>query len=145
MILGFPWWLICGSAGKESACNAKDLGSIPGLGRSPGEGKGNPLQYSCLGNFKDRGDWQATVHGVSKESNTTPLLFSCLVVSDSFRPRGLQNARLPVLPYLPEFAQTHLHWVNDAIQSSYSLSPPFPPALNLSHCQGLFQWVSCLH
>ena len=44
--LGFP----CGSAGKESACNAGDLGSIPGLGRSPGEGKGYPLQYSCLEN-----------------------------------------------------------------------------------------------
>ena len=46
-ILGFP----CGSAGKESACNAGDLGSIPGLGRSPGEGKGYPLQYSGLENF----------------------------------------------------------------------------------------------
>ena len=67
VFLGFP----CGSTGKESACNKGDLGSIPGLGRSPGEGKGNPLQYSCLGNFKDRGDWQATVHGVAKESDMT--------------------------------------------------------------------------
>ena len=47
--MGFP----CGSADKESACNAGDLGSIPGLGRSPGEGKGYPLQYSCLGNSMD--------------------------------------------------------------------------------------------
>ena len=47
--LGFP----CGSAGKESACNAKDLDSIPGLGRSPGEGKGYPLQYSDLDNSMD--------------------------------------------------------------------------------------------
>ena len=56
----------CGSAGKESACNAGDLGSIPGLGRSPEEGKGNPLQYSGLENSMDRGAWQATVHVVTK-------------------------------------------------------------------------------
>ena len=50
---------------KESACNAGDLGLIPGLGISPGEGNGNLLQYSCLGNPTDRGAWQATVHGVA--------------------------------------------------------------------------------
>ena len=50
--------------------NAGDLGSILGLGRSPGEGNGNPLQYSCLGNPTDRGAWQATVHGITKESET---------------------------------------------------------------------------
>ena len=49
-----------------SACNAGDPGSIPGLGRSPGEGNGNPLQYSCLENPMDRGAWWATVHGVTK-------------------------------------------------------------------------------
>ena len=54
------------SDGKESACNAGDLGSIPGWGRSPGEGKGNPFQYSCLGNPMDKGTWQATVQGVTK-------------------------------------------------------------------------------
>ena len=51
---------------KASACNAGDLGSIPGLGRSPGEGNGNPLQYSCLENPMDRGAWWAIVHGVAK-------------------------------------------------------------------------------
>ena len=53
-----------------SACNAGDLGSIPGPGRSPGEGNGNPLQYSCLENPMDRGAWRATVHGsdTTKES-----------------------------------------------------------------------------
>ena len=51
---------------KESACNAGDLGSILGLGRSPGEGNGNPLQYSCLENSMDRGARQAIVHGVAK-------------------------------------------------------------------------------
>ena len=54
------------SDGQESACNAVDLGSIPGLGRSLGEGHGYPLQYSCLENFMDRGAWEATVHGVEK-------------------------------------------------------------------------------
>ena len=52
--------------GKESACSAEDPGSIPGLGRSPGERNGNPLKYSCLGNPMDRGAWQTTVHGVTK-------------------------------------------------------------------------------
>ena len=49
-----------------SACNAGDPGSIPGLGRSSGEGNGNPLQYSCLENTMDRGAWWAIVHGVTK-------------------------------------------------------------------------------
>jgi len=57
---------ILGSDGKESACHAGDLGSIPGSGRSPGGGHGNPLQFSCLENPMDRGAWQATVHGVAK-------------------------------------------------------------------------------
>ena len=59
---GFP----DGSEDKESACNAGDPGSILGLGRSPGEGNGNPLQYSCLENPMDRGAWWDTVHGVAK-------------------------------------------------------------------------------
>ena len=63
---GFPG----GSDCKESACNAGDLGSTPGSGRSPGGGRGNALQCSCLENPVDRGAWQATVHGVT-ESDTT--------------------------------------------------------------------------
>ena len=55
-----------GSDGKASAYNAGDSGSIPGLGRSPGEENGNPLQYSCLENSMDGGAWWATVHGVTK-------------------------------------------------------------------------------
>ena len=58
--MGFP----AGSNGKEYVCNARDLGSIPGPARSPGEGNGNPLQYSCLENSMDRGACQATVHTV---------------------------------------------------------------------------------
>ena len=54
------------SDGKESTCNAGNLGLIPGSGRFPGEGNGYPLQYSCLGSPLDRGAWWATVHGVAK-------------------------------------------------------------------------------
>ena len=60
--MGFP----CISVGKESACNAGDWGSSPGLGRFPGEGNGNPLQYSCLENPMDRGAWLATVHEATR-------------------------------------------------------------------------------
>ena len=58
-VAGLPRWL----SGKESACQAGDTGSIPGSERSPGQGNGNPLQYSCLGNPMDRGAWQAIGHG----------------------------------------------------------------------------------
>ena len=54
---------------KNPPASVRDAGIIPGLGRSPGEGNGNPLQYSCLENPVKRGSWQATVHGVTKESD----------------------------------------------------------------------------
>ena len=56
---------------KNPPANAEDVGLISGWGRSPGEGNGNPLLYSCLGNPMDRGAWRATVHGVAKESGMT--------------------------------------------------------------------------
>ena len=62
VFLGFPG----GSDSQESACNAGDLGSIPGLGRFPGGRHGNPCQYSCLENSMDKGVWQASVNGVAK-------------------------------------------------------------------------------
>ena len=64
---GFP----DGSEGKASACNEGDVGSIPGLERSPGKGNGNPLQYSCVGSPMDREACWATVYGVPKESDMT--------------------------------------------------------------------------
>ena len=62
------------SDGKESACNAGELGVIPGLGRFPGGGNSKPLQYSCLENPRDRGVWWAIVHGGLKESGMTECL-----------------------------------------------------------------------
>ena len=64
--MGFP----CSSVSKESACSAGDPGLIPGLGRSPGEGNGNPIQYPYLENLMDRGPWRAAVHGVAKLGTT---------------------------------------------------------------------------
>ena len=66
-LAGFPG----GSVVKNPPANAGDAGLILAFGRSAGKGNGNPLQYSCLGYPMDRGAWQATVHGVTKESNTT--------------------------------------------------------------------------
>ena len=75
-MIGFPH----SSVDKESACNAGDLGSIPGLGRSPGEGDGNSLQYSCLENPMDRGAWQALQSIGSQESDMTYLLNHHIIV-----------------------------------------------------------------
>ena len=68
--VGFP----AGSDSKESACKAGDPGSIPGSGRSPGEGNGNPLQHSCLEKSMDVDAWQARVHGIAKEQLTLSLM-----------------------------------------------------------------------
>ena len=80
MVESFPG----GSDGKASACNAGDLGSIPGLGRSPGEGNGNSLQHSCLENPMDGGAWWAIVHRVAKRwtrlSDFTSLHFSAMEI-----------------------------------------------------------------
>ena len=86
--ISFP----CSSVGKESACNAGDPGSIPGSGSSPGEGNGNPLQYSCLENRMDRGAWRATAQGLAKSRTrlsdlhiacqppvTLPLALTCIL------------------------------------------------------------------
>ena len=69
------WGFPAGLDGKVSACNAGVLGSIPGSGRSPGEGTGNPLQYSCPENPMDRGAWWATVHGVTESRTRLPFHF----------------------------------------------------------------------
>ena len=206
------------SVSKEPACNAGDLGKITGLGRSPGEGNGNPLQYSCLENPMERGAWWATVCGVVRvrhnlatkllllrlRLSTSPtssilLLFSfyrwgngatgcfsifssvtqlvscrarcwteafwlqslnsafikiywladCCSVAQTCQtlrnPMDYSTPHLPVLHYLPEFAQAHVHWVSDAIQPSHPLSSTSSLALSLSQHQDLFQWAGSLH
>jgi len=75
-----------GSGSKESACNAGDLASVPGLERSPGEGNGNLLQYSCLENSMDRGAWWATAHEVTKRhdwatKHSSVLIWNCIAIS----------------------------------------------------------------
>ena len=90
-------WAMDDSDGKESACNAGDSGLIPGSGRSPGEGNGNPLQYSCLENSMDRGAWGATVHGAAKSWTRLSNLFSFRFVC--FERRG----------FLVFFPNDHLH------------------------------------
>ena len=64
--LQYSWAFLVAQTVKKSACSVEDLGSVPGLGRSPGEGNSYPLQYSGLKNSMDRGAWQATVHAVTK-------------------------------------------------------------------------------
>ena len=104
--MGFP----CSSLGKESACSAGDLGLIPGLGRSPGEGNGNPLQYPCLENLMDRGAWWATDHGVTKswtqQSYFTFFLSFASILATSFQSHEILdqvilNISTSQFPYLP--------------------------------------------
>ena len=141
---------------SESAYNAGDPGLIPGSGRSPGEGNGNPFQYSCLENSRERGAWGAIVHRVAKSQiqlsdwhfhftlkfQFSSVAQSCLTLCD---PMNRSLPGLPVHHQLPEFTQTHVHRVSDAIQPSHPLSSPSPPAPNPSWHQGLFQWVNSLH
>ena len=140
----------CGSDGKESLHNARDLGLIPGSGRSSGERNGNLLQYLCLENSMDRGVWQVTVHGVAKSQTWLSIRSdqirsvaqSCLTLCD---PMNCSIPGLPVHHQLPEFTQSHVYWVSDAIQPSHPQSSPFPPALNSSKHQSLFQWINSSH
>ena len=124
-----------------------DLGSIPGSGRSPGEGNGNPLQDSCLENPMDWGVWWATVHGVAKSwtrLNEFTIYFSVSLVTQSSptlcNPMNHSTPGLPVHHQLLEFPQSHVHRVSDAIQPSHPLSSP-SPAPNPSQHQSFFQWV----
>ena len=90
---GFPG----GSEVKASACNAGDSGSIPGSGRSPGEGNGTPLQYSCLENPMDVGAWWATVHRVAK-SRTRLSDFTITNEIENFPYKFMKVARIKLNP-----------------------------------------------
>ena len=166
---GLPWWL------RNLPVGVKDVGSIPGLRRSPGERNGKLLQYSWLGNLMDRGIWWATVHGATKESGTihdnaatnqffqyyllkrlSPLYILSFLSSIQFSsvaqscltlcdPMDCSTPGLPVHHQLLEFTQTHVHWAGDGIQPSHPLLSPSSLAFNLSQHQGLFKWVSSSH
>ena len=99
VFLGFP----CGSPGKESACNAGDLGSIPGLGRPPGEGKGCSLQYSVLENAMD-----SIAHGVTKS----------LTRLSHFRFHSVSHPEIKTVPAAEEAPN---HWTNREFQESFFL------------------------
>ena len=113
---------------------------IPESGKFPEEGNGNPLQYSCLENPKDRGIWLSTVHGVARMGHdlaTKPpsVQFSSVQFSSVAQSCptlcDLVNCSTPGLPVhhqLPDFTQTHAHRVGDALQPSHPLSSPPPPA-----------------
>ena len=136
-----------------------DTGSIPGSGSSPGGGHGNSLQCSCLENTMDRGSSQAaksdeterlTMHWLLCIDAYSYLLYiflpplcffssvaeSCPTLCD---PMNRSMPGLPVHHQLPEFTQTHVHRVGDAIQPSHPLLSPSPPAPNPSQYQSLFQ------
>ena len=91
---------------KNPSANAGDMGSVPGLGRSPGEGNGNLFQYACLGNPMDRGAWQSTVHGVA-ELDTTEHAAHTPFVEKGVRKWGPSQYRWEESPYLPFRRQMH--------------------------------------
>ena len=118
------------------------------------KGVGHPLSKSSFKGFPGSSEVKNlpansgnTIHPWSGKipHQFSSVQFSCLVVSKSLRPHRRQHTRPPYHHQLPECTQTHVHWVGDAIQPSHPLSPPSPPALNLSQHQGLFKWVSSSH
>ena len=108
--------LLSGSVSRESVCNARDPGSIPGLGRSPREGNGNPLQYSCLENYTDRGAWWLIVHGVAKNqtlfSNKTTTTCLAKKLEGSLSALEWQNPQAwqRVTPHSPSQKNVILCW-----------------------------------
>jgi len=153
------FWVFPGSSnGKESVCKAENIGSIPGWGRSPGGGHGNQLQCSFLENSwtEEVGSpWGCKKSDLTKQL-THPSVFHTEVTMENdgchinhtfssvaqlcltlCNPMNHSMPGLPVHHQLPEFTQTHVHWISDAIQPSHPLSSP-SPAFNLSQHQGLF-------
>ena len=161
----------------DNAGDIRDVGLIPGLGRSPGAGHDNPLQYSCLENPMDKGSWWSRVHEVTKvrynwsdltckqwiQRQCTHLKgIKCIVLS-ILRNNILSGQNVLFLVQLLSciwlfvilwtaacqaslsftiswsFAQTHVHWVDDANQTSHPLFLLSPATLNLSQHQGIFQ------
>ena len=121
---GFPG----DSDGRESACNAGDLGSVPGVRRSPGGGNGNPLWYSCLENPMDRGAWRATIHvvtrvGLNRATNT--YLLSAILAIQWFDVTPISHSKTGPFSLLA----LSLHWSDHSL---FCISWPFPNP-----------WLSC--
>ena len=141
----------------DNAGDARGAVSIPRLGRSPGEGHATHPSIHTLeilwtekhGGLQSMGRKESDTTEVTSHAHSI-LVFvqfssvtqSCPALCD---PMDCSTLGLPVHHQLPEFTQTHVHWVGDAIQSSNPLSSPSPPAFNFSQHQGLFQWVSSSH
>ena len=144
-LLGLPRWLMV----KNLPAGAGDTGDvclIPGSGISPREGKGNPLQYSSLGNPMDRGAWWAIVHDVKNSWTLSSVQFSCSVVSDSLWPHESHHARPPcpsLSPGVHSNSRPSSRWCHPAISSSVIPFSSCPPAA--SQHQNLFQWVNSSH
>ena len=123
-----------GSDSKESACHTGDLGSIPGSGRSPRGGHGNPLQCSCLQNPMDKGAWQATVHGVTKSQTW---LSDYAHTANHVRSRILKNSQLGRifqernLNLTQRWGPAHLH-----MGKSHSWNLHWPLSLSYCHVPG---------
>ena len=108
VIMGLPQWL----SGKEFTRKAGDVGSIPGSGRSPGEGNGNPLQCLCLGNPTNRGAWRATIHMVTNELDMTEQLKTITITIIASDSSGSNNALDTIAP---------ISWNNIQMSSLFSL------------------------
>ena len=136
---GLPRWL----SGKEPTCQCRRPGFDPWVRRIPWREKWLPTPVFLPGESHGQRSLVATVHGAAKsriQFSSVPQ--SCLTLCD---PMDCSTPGLPVHHQLPEFTQTHVHRVSDAIQPSHPLSSPSPPAFNVSQRQGLFQWVSSSH
>ena len=120
--MGFPG----GTVVKNPPANAgdtRDAASIPGPGRSPGRGNGNPFQYSCLKNPMDRGAWQATVHGVAK-NQTRPKHVQCTMSADDVSTRHWQSPSCLLIALLPASKEYGGNWVVATVQG-----PGWSPSL----------------
>ena len=120
-----------GSVGKASARNVRDLGSVPGLGRSPGEGNGHPLQYSCLEDSMDGGAWWATVHGVTK----TWTWLSDFTFTFYLMPRpGLMAEKVLELFEIPHCDRTWQNKRNEASKCKAFSWSDAKPVIIIGHC-----------
>ena len=149
------WGFPSSSEGKESTCNGVDLGSIPGLGRSPGGGYGNPLHYSCLENPMDRGAWRAPVHGVAEldttERQSTVALsgeFQAFILPPIVHPPTVHQPSIPprfLHPFVPPFIHHQSVHPPSSHPSSTPLSTSHPPPATICPSLRPSSLYPCLH